>query len=53
MIASQVRRIKLERTTLEVDTTIAIRYTLHKTISDYLDIQFEKIEYEAMRNTIL
>ena len=39
-----VSRKKPRRTTLEVDTTIAIRYTLLKTISDYLDIQFEKIQ---------
>ena len=38
-IAFLVSRIKPKRTTLEVDTTIAIRYP----ISDYLDIQFEKI----------
>ena len=38
----QANRIKQKRTTLEVGTTIAIRYTLHKTISDYLDIQLEK-----------
>ena len=42
--ASLVSRIKPKRTTPMVDTTIAIRYTLLKTISDYLDKQFEKIQ---------
>ena len=43
-IASSASRIKPKHTTLEVDTTTAIRYTLLKTISGYHDIQFEKIQ---------
>ena len=38
-IAFSLSRIKLKRTTLEVDTTIAIRHTLPKTISDCLGIR--------------
>ena len=41
---SQVSRIKLKRTTLVVDTTIAIRYTLPKTTSAYPAIQFGRIQ---------
>ena len=44
MIAYKASRIKPKRTTLVVDTTIVIRYTLLKTISDYLDMQFDKIQ---------
>ena len=35
--------MKQKRTTLVVDTTIAIRYTFLKTIPVYLDIQFGRI----------
>ena len=37
-------RIKPRRTTLEVDTTTAIRYILHRNTSVYPDIQFERIQ---------
>ena len=43
-IVSSVDRIKLKRTTLEVDIIDAIRYTLHKTYSNYHELQFEKIQ---------
>ena len=43
-ITSQVSRIKPKHTTPEADTTIVTRYTLLKSISDYLVIQFEKIQ---------
>ena len=42
--SSLASRIKPKRTTLVVDTTIAIRYTLLKTNSVYLDKQYEKIQ---------
>ena len=41
---SWISRIKLKRTTLVADTTIAIRYTLPKTTSAYPAIQLVRIQ---------